>query len=90
MYNVFVLGFALSVFTNFFSTYSYSYFLEFINYFCKKSPSEMFDWVLHTRQNLNLTLKNLKIVFLHLQKYRLYKSLVVCTKIQKRIHPNSP
>ena len=50
----------------------------------------MFDWVLHTRQNLNLTLKNLKIVFLYLQKYRLYKSLVVCTKIQKRIHPNSP
>ena len=46
---------------------------------CSKSPSEMFDWVLNTLVNLNNTLKNLKIVLLHLQKYRLSGSLVFYT-----------
>ena len=49
------------------------------NSFRKKSPSEMFDWVLNTLVNLNNTLKNLKIVLLYLQKYRLSGRLVFYT-----------
>ena len=47
--------------------------------FYKKSPSEMFDWVLNTFLNLNITLKNLKIVLIYLQKCTLSESLVVYT-----------
>ena len=45
----------------------------------KKSPSEMFDWVLNTFLNLNITLKNLKIILIYLQKCTLSESLVVYT-----------
>ena len=44
----------------------------------------MFDWVLKTLLNLNITLKNLKNVLLYLQKYILSESLVVYTYMQKR------